>query len=70
LKFERSNTKNDIMGLHGSTISAILCFLSYQSYIFNLGMMASGAINVVRGSRSSDAELLQIYNHSERFVSS
>jgi len=33
-------------------------------------MMASGAINVVRGSRSSVAELLQIYNHSERLVSS
>ncbi|KAK7318982.1 hypothetical protein RJT34_03691 [Clitoria ternatea] len=29
------------------------------------GMMASGAINVVRGSRSSVEELLQIYNHSE-----
>ncbi|XP_020209352.1 long-chain-fatty-acid--[acyl-carrier-protein] ligase AEE15, chloroplastic-like [Cajanus cajan] len=28
-------------------------------------MMASGAINVVRGSRSSVEELLQIYNHSE-----
>ncbi|XP_020209152.1 long-chain-fatty-acid--[acyl-carrier-protein] ligase AEE15, chloroplastic-like [Cajanus cajan] len=27
--------------------------------------MASGAINVVRGSRSSVEELLQIYNHSE-----
>ncbi|PSS35648.1 Acyl-activating enzyme 16 like [Actinidia chinensis var. chinensis] len=29
------------------------------------GMMASGVINVVRGSRSSVEELLQIYNHSE-----
>ncbi|XP_047176810.1 probable acyl-activating enzyme 16, chloroplastic isoform X1 [Vigna umbellata] len=28
-------------------------------------MMACGAINVVRGSRSSTEELLQIYNHSE-----
>lgn len=28
-------------------------------------MMASGVINVVRGSRSSIEELLQIYNHSE-----
>ncbi|XP_068474543.1 probable acyl-activating enzyme 16, chloroplastic isoform X3 [Phaseolus vulgaris] len=28
-------------------------------------MMACGAINVVRGSRSSIEELLQIYNHSE-----
>jgi len=32
---------------------------------FSLGMMAIGAINVVRGSRSSIEELLQIYNHSE-----
>jgi hypothetical protein len=31
-------------------------------------MMASGAINVVRGSRSSIEELLQIYNHSERCI--
>ncbi|KAF7837048.1 putative acyl-activating enzyme 16, chloroplastic isoform X2 [Senna tora] len=31
----------------------------------SLGMMASGVINVVRGSRSSVEELLQIYNHSE-----
>ena len=31
------------------------------------GMMAMGAINVVRGSRSSVEELSQIYNHSERF---
>ncbi|KAG5530900.1 hypothetical protein RHGRI_025750 [Rhododendron griersonianum] len=30
-----------------------------------IGIMATGAINVVRGSRSSDEELLQIYNHSD-----
>ncbi|KAM0928527.1 hypothetical protein ACQ4PT_002532 [Festuca glaucescens] len=29
------------------------------------GIMATGAINVVRGTRSSDEELFQIYNHSE-----
>ncbi|CAM8959679.1 unnamed protein product [Rhodiola kirilowii] len=29
------------------------------------GIMATGAINVVRGSRSSNEELLQIYKHSE-----
>lgn len=28
--------------------------------------MATGASNVVRGTRSSVEELLQIYNHSER----
>lgn len=31
-----------------------------------VGIMATGAINVVRGSRSSVEELLHIYNHSER----
>jgi len=31
-------------------------------------MMATGAVNVVRGSRSSVGELLQIYNHSERLM--
>ncbi|XP_073013534.1 long-chain-fatty-acid--[acyl-carrier-protein] ligase AEE15, chloroplastic-like isoform X2 [Typha latifolia] len=29
------------------------------------GIMATGAINVVRGTRSADEELLQIYTHSE-----
>ncbi|TVU44125.1 hypothetical protein EJB05_03558 [Eragrostis curvula] len=29
------------------------------------GIMATGAINVVRGTRSSDKELFQIYTHSE-----
>jgi hypothetical protein len=32
------------------------------------GIMATGAINVVRGTRSSDVELYQIYTHSERWV--
>ncbi|KAL6638689.1 hypothetical protein ACP70R_023800 [Stipagrostis hirtigluma subsp. patula] len=31
----------------------------------NTGIMATGAINVVRGTRSSDEELFQIYTHSE-----
>lgn len=34
---------------------------------FVSGIMATGAINVVRGSRSSVKELLQIYDHSDRF---
>ncbi|XP_074570499.1 putative acyl-activating enzyme 16, chloroplastic [Curcuma longa] len=33
--------------------------------IADQGIMATGAINVVRGTRSSDEELLNIYNHSE-----
>ncbi|XP_054805695.1 probable acyl-activating enzyme 16, chloroplastic isoform X5 [Prosopis cineraria] len=36
----------------------------HDFYCIN-SMMASGAINVSRGSRSSVEELLQIYNHSE-----
>nr|GMD65821.1 probable acyl-activating enzyme 16, chloroplastic [Ipomoea batatas] len=35
---------------------------------FAEGIMTTGAINVVRGSRSSVEELLQIYNHSDRSV--
>ncbi|XP_058731738.1 probable acyl-activating enzyme 16, chloroplastic isoform X2 [Vicia villosa] len=38
---------------------------SYRWLVADQGMMACGAINVVRGSRSSVEELLQIYNHSE-----
>ncbi|KAJ4723082.1 Long-chain acyl-CoA synthetase [Melia azedarach] len=33
--------------------------------VVDQGIMATGAINVVRGSRSSVEELLHIYNHSE-----
>ncbi|GAB4844056.1 Long-chain-fatty-acid--[acyl-carrier-protein] ligase AEE15, chloroplastic [Ancistrocladus abbreviatus] len=33
--------------------------------IADQGIMATGAVNVVRGSRSTIEELLQIYNHSE-----
>lgn len=32
--------------------------------------MATGAINVVRGTRSSNEELLQIYSHSDRYKGS
>ncbi|XP_031273254.1 probable acyl-activating enzyme 16, chloroplastic [Pistacia vera] len=38
---------------------------SYRWLVADQGMMATGAINVVRGSRSSVEELLQIYSHSE-----
>ncbi|KAI8538130.1 hypothetical protein RHMOL_Rhmol09G0078700 [Rhododendron molle] len=45
----------------------VLCGIASHCYvsILDLGIMATGAINVVRGSRSSVEELLQIYNHSE-----
>ncbi|KAM6544618.1 hypothetical protein CsatB_025354 [Cannabis sativa] len=38
---------------------------SYRWLVADQGSMTTGAINVVRGSRSSVEELLQIYNHSE-----
>lgn len=50
--------------MHGSRTFNFL----YILLIFVLGMMAMGAVDVVRGSRSSVEELLQIYNHSERFA--
>lgn len=37
-------------------------------YELLVGIMTTGAINVVRGSRSTVKELLQIYNHSDRYV--
>jgi len=50
--------------MHGSRTFNFL----YILLIFVLGMMAMGAVDVVRGSRSSIEELLQIYIHSERFA--
>ena len=42
-------------------------FLDWKTYEFGGAcIMATGAINVVRGSRSSVEELLQIYKHSQR----
>lgn len=43
-----------------------LWILIILMFYVGLGIMATGAINVVRGSRSSVEELLQIYDHSER----
>jgi len=40
----------------------------FTNNIWYTGIMATGAINVVRGTRSSDEELFQIYTHSERWV--
>lgn len=53
-----------------SSYNWFLCFHSLDTYTsefkLHLGIMATGAINVVRGSRSSAEELLLIYNHSNR----
>lgn len=42
--------------------------LMFTVYHLMSGIMSTGAVNVVRGSRSSVEELLQIYQHSERYV--
>lgn len=53
-----------------SSYNWFLCFHSLDTYTsefkLHLGIMATGAINVVRGSRSSAEELLLIYSHSNR----
>jgi hypothetical protein len=36
--------------------------------LIGVGIMAAGAVNAVRGSRSSVEELFYIYSHSDRFV--
>ena len=51
-------------------IGSYYFFFLTQIYgsLYVIGTMALGAINVVRGSRSSKEELLHIYNHSERLM--
>ncbi|CAN6321975.1 unnamed protein product [Urochloa humidicola] len=44
---------------------AIFADNSCRWLVADQGIMATGAINVVRGTRSSDEELFQIYTHSE-----
>ncbi|KAK4266601.1 hypothetical protein QN277_027496 [Acacia crassicarpa] len=54
-----------VIGVRPDEKIALFADNSCRWLIADQGMMASGAINVVRGSRSSVEELLQIYNHSE-----
>ncbi|KNA21989.1 hypothetical protein SOVF_038250, partial [Spinacia oleracea] len=54
-----------IAGLKPDEKVALFADNSCRWLIADQGTMAMGAINVVRGSRSSTEELLQIYNHSE-----
>ncbi|BAT74470.1 hypothetical protein VIGAN_01214400 [Vigna angularis var. angularis] len=54
-----------VIGVKPDEKVALFADNSCHWLVADQGMMASGAINVVRGSRSSVAELLQIYNHSE-----
>ncbi|CAL5413923.1 unnamed protein product [Camellia sinensis] len=55
-----------VIGLKPGEKLALFADNSCRWLIADQGIMATGAINVVRGSRSSVEELLQIYNHSER----
>ncbi|CAL0329685.1 unnamed protein product [Lupinus luteus] len=54
-----------VIGVRPDENLALFADNSCRWLVADQGMMASGVINVVRGSRSSAEELLQIYNHSE-----
>ncbi|XP_057430019.1 probable acyl-activating enzyme 16, chloroplastic isoform X2 [Lotus japonicus] len=54
-----------VIGIRPDEKLALFADNSCRWLVADQGMMACGAINVVRGSRSSTEELLQIYNHSE-----
>ncbi|KAK9933010.1 hypothetical protein M0R45_020224 [Rubus argutus] len=54
-----------IVGAKAAEKIALFADNSCRWLVADQGIMATGAINVVRGSRSSVEELLQIYNHSE-----
>ncbi|KAL8525286.1 hypothetical protein ACS0TY_014784 [Phlomoides rotata] len=54
-----------VVGLKPEEKLALFADNSCRWLVSDQGIMATGAINVVRGTRSSVEELLQIYNHSE-----
>ncbi|XP_021681518.2 probable acyl-activating enzyme 16, chloroplastic isoform X3 [Hevea brasiliensis] len=54
-----------VVGVKPNEKLALFADNSCRWLVADQGMMAMGAINTVRGSRSSVEELLQIYNHSE-----
>ncbi|KAK6161688.1 hypothetical protein DH2020_005069 [Rehmannia glutinosa] len=54
-----------VIGLKPEEKLALFADNSCRWLVSDQGIMATGAINVVRGSRSSVEELFQIYNHSE-----
>ncbi|KAG6431469.1 hypothetical protein SASPL_109548 [Salvia splendens] len=55
-----------VIGLKAEEKLALFADNSCRWLVSDQGIMATGAINVVRGTRSSVEELLQIYNHSDR----
>ncbi|XP_008222738.1 PREDICTED: probable acyl-activating enzyme 16, chloroplastic isoform X1 [Prunus mume] len=54
-----------VVGVKPEEKIALFADNSCRWLVADQGIMATGAINVVRGSRSSVEELLQIYDHSE-----
>ncbi|CAH9050008.1 unnamed protein product [Cuscuta epithymum] len=54
-----------VVGLKPDEKIALFAENSCRWLVADQGIMTTGAIDVVRGSRSSTEELLQIYNHSE-----
>lgn len=54
-----------VIGIKPDEKLALFADNSCRWLVADQGIMATGAINVVRGSRSSVEELLHIYNHSE-----
>uniref|UniRef100_A0A2P2K9N6 AMP-dependent synthetase/ligase domain-containing protein n=1 Tax=Rhizophora mucronata TaxID=61149 RepID=A0A2P2K9N6_RHIMU len=54
-----------VIGVKPEEKLALFADNSCRWLVADQGMMAMGAINVVRGSRSSVDELLKIYNHSD-----
>ncbi|KAL3619988.1 Long-chain-fatty-acid--[acyl-carrier-protein] ligase AEE15, chloroplastic [Castilleja foliolosa] len=54
-----------VIGLEPEEKLALFADNSSRWLVSDQGIMATGAINVVRGSRSSVEELFQIYKHSE-----
>ncbi|KVI00372.1 probable acyl-activating enzyme 16, chloroplastic [Cynara cardunculus var. scolymus] len=54
-----------VIGIKPCEKLALFADNSCRWLVADQGIMATGAINVVRGSRSSVEELLHIYNHSE-----
>nr|XP_043609673.1 probable acyl-activating enzyme 16, chloroplastic [Erigeron canadensis] len=54
-----------VIGIKPCEKMALFADNSCRWLVSDQGIMATGAVNVVRGSRSSVEELLHIYNHSE-----
>ncbi|KAL6194101.1 hypothetical protein ACLB2K_035185 [Fragaria x ananassa] len=54
-----------VVGVRPEEKIALFAENSCRWLVADQGIMATGAINVVRGSRSSVKELLQIYDHSD-----